>query len=213
VSYDGAPIATLAAWRLAAMRTVMAQAARIAFPFTVAEAARIGLDGIGRALPPSRRATIVAEALETADIAHLADRSMQRLSGGEQQRAHFARALCQLAAGRTIALRQALFLDEPVASLDLKHQFALMDAARRLARQGLAVLAVLHDLNLAAAYADRLVVMKDGAIAADGPPGHVLDRRLVADVFEVDALRAHPALGSLPFILPQALGEAPGLTA
>ncbi len=108
------------------------------------------------------------------------------MSGGEQRRVQFARALAQLEAGRSIADRQALLLDEPVANLDLRHQLALLDAARLAAARGVAVLIVLHDLNLAARYADTLAVMRDGAFVACGPPAAVLSAGLLSDVFGVD---------------------------
>uniref|UniRef100_UPI001FCC9CCF heme ABC transporter ATP-binding protein n=1 Tax=Methylobacterium sp. B34 TaxID=95563 RepID=UPI001FCC9CCF len=174
VAYDGAPVATIPPWRLAATRAVLPQAARLAFPFAAAEVARIGLDGIGRGLGARDRAAILARALARADVAHLADRAYPTLSGGEQARVQFARVLCQLEAGRTVADRQVLFLDEPTASLDLRHQGALLDAAAGLAATGVAVVAILHDLNLAAAYADRLLVLDGGRLVAGGRPAEVL---------------------------------------
>ncbi|MBN9063136.1 MAG: ATP-binding cassette domain-containing protein, partial [Rhizobiales bacterium] len=107
---DGVDIHAMPAWSLAARRAVMAQAARLAFPFTLAEVVRLGIDSVGRLLPPARRRAIVEEALAAADVGALAGRLYQTLSGGEQQRAQFARALAQLEAGRTTSQRQVLFL-------------------------------------------------------------------------------------------------------
>ncbi len=200
---DGEDVYAMAPWALAAQRAVMAQATRLSFPFAAAEIVRLGVDGLGRGLTPARRRAIVADALAAADVSALAGRLYQTLSGGEQQRVHFARALAQLQAGRTLGRPQALFLDEPVASLDLRHQLALMDAARDQAANGVCVVAILHDLNLAATFADRIVVMSRARIAADGRPADVLSRALIADVFGVDLpLSAAPAR-ALPFILPQ----------
>ena len=199
----GEPLRVVPAWRLACLRAVMAQHARLVFPFSVYEVASLGVDGIGRALTRQRREAIVAESLAAAGVIDLAGRRYQTLSGGEQQRVQFARVLCQLEAGRSIAERQVLFLDEPIASLDLCHQLALLDMARSIAARGVAVLIVLHDLNLAVTYADDLVVMDRGRIIAQGAPAATLDEALLRQVFRVDlSLSRAPAPG-LPFLLPQ----------
>jgi iron complex transport system ATP-binding protein len=203
VQIGGEALHAVPAWRLACLRAVMAQHSRLAFPFSVYEVARLGVDGIGRALTRARREAIVAEALAAAGVLDLAGRRYQTLSGGEQQRVQFARVLCQLEAGRSVAERQALFLDEPIASLDLCHQLALLDMARTIAARGVAVLVVLHDLNLAVTYADHLVVMDRGRIIAQGPPAETLDDALLQQVFRVGlSLSRAPAPG-LPFLLPQ----------
>ncbi|WP_439575098.1 heme ABC transporter ATP-binding protein [Phreatobacter sp.] len=197
------PLGAIPAWRLAARRAVMPQAARLAFPFTVGEVVRIGIDGVGRALPRATREGIIAEALSAADVGNLLARSYQTLSGGEQQRVQFARTLAQLRAGRRDGSAQLLFLDEPVASLDLAHQIALMESAASLAREGIAVVAVLHDLNLAATFADRVLVMSRGQTHALGAPAEVLTRRLVREVFGVDLARDEARVAGLPVVLPQ----------
>lgn len=203
VLVDGAPLGGIPAWRLACQRSVMAQHARLVFPFSVYEVASLGVDGIGRALPRQRREALVGECLAAAGVLDLAGRRYQTLSGGEQQRVQFARVLCQLQAGASVAQRQALFLDEPIASLDLCHQLALLDMARSIAARGVAVLIVLHDLNLAVTYADHLVVMDRGRIIAQGAPAATLDDALLRQVFRVDlSLSRAPAPG-LPFLLPQ----------
>lgn len=208
VSHDGVDLREWPAWRLATRRAVMAQAQKLAFPFSVVDVVRIGIDGIGRALAAPAANALIATALARADVMHLARRDYQTLSGGEQQRVQFARVLAQLAAGAGEGSAQVLFLDEPVASLDLCHQFAVMDTAAELARAGTAVVAVLHDLNLAATYADRLVVMQRGAIVAEGAPATILDENLLREVFEVSIrVRTMPET-LLPCILPQARASA-----
>lgn len=201
IHYGSEALAAIPAWRLAALRAVLPQASRLAFPFRVREVARIGLDGVGRGLTRAAREAMVARALAEADLTDLAERPYQTLSGGEQQRTQFARALCQLEAGHSVAAEQVLFLDEPIASLDLRHQIALLDAVAVRARAGLAVVAVLHDLNLAAAYADTLIVMGAGRIAATGTPAAVLDDRLLAEVFGVSLAVGRVPAGQ-PFVLP-----------
>jgi iron complex transport system ATP-binding protein len=203
VRMDGAALPQIPAWELACRRAVMVQNQRLAFPFSVYEVARLGLEGVGRAQPRARKEQIIAQALETAGVIGLAGRQYQTLSGGEQQRVQFARALCQLEAGRSVAGRQILFLDEPIASLDLCHQLSLLDAARTIAAQGAAVLVVLHDLNLAVTYADRLVVMHEGAIVAQGEPSAILDDNLLRGVFRVSLSFSRLPPAGQPFLLPQ----------
>ena len=203
VTIEGVPLAAVPAWRLACLRAVLPQTIRLVLPFTVRETANLGLDGIGRKLDRATRERIVAESLDAADVTHLADRTVLTLSGGEQQRVHFARVLCQLAAGQSVASRQVLFLDEPIASLDLSHQLALLDALAGLADRGIAVLAIIHDLNLAAAYADDLVVIDQGRLIARGSPEAVLTDELLASVFRVHARVGEVPCDGRPFVLPR----------
>ena len=120
----------------------------------------------------------IGRALADADALDLADRYPHELSGGERQRVLVAMALAQEP--------ELLLLDEPTLHMDLAHQVALLRAMRRLQRErGLTVLAVLHDLNLAAAFAPRVVVLHQGSVAADGPPGEVLTPELIERVFGV----------------------------
>lgn len=199
VRWNREKLHAIPAWRLAHRRAVMPQASDLNFPFTVFEVASLGTQGIGRGLSRGDRERLALEALEQADVAHLAPRNYQTLSGGERQRVHFARVLAQLAAGRTLEAQQALFLDEPIASLDLKHQLALLETARELARQGLAVIAVLHDLQLAAGLADELVLLHQGRLVTRGTPDAVLTPATLAEVFGV-TLHAN-ALPTSPWML------------
>ncbi|WP_416447273.1 ATP-binding cassette domain-containing protein [Leucobacter sp. HNU] len=130
----------------------------------------------------------IAEALAAADVAHLGNRRVPSLSGGERARAAFARVL----AGRT----GVLMLDEPTAALDLAHQEAVLSMARERARAGDAVLVVLHDLNLAAAYADRIALLKRGGIVACDTPERVLTAQTVSEVYDTPVeVIPHPTTG------------------
>jgi iron complex transport system ATP-binding protein len=205
VLYDGEPLAKIPAWRLAAKRAVLPQSGGVTFPFTVHEVVALGLAGFGAALTRQAEA-FVADALMAADVGHLAERSFPTLSGGEQQRVQFARVLCQLRAGGTREERQTLFLDEPIAGLDLAHQIAVLETARGLTRHGIGVFAILHDLNLAAAYANELVVISGGRMVDRGTPEAVVTDGLVSETFGVDLpVRAVPPL-PMPFVLPQPRG-------
>jgi ABC-type hemin transport system ATPase subunit len=120
------------------------------------------------------------------DCGHLADRFVTTLSGGEMQRVQLSRVLLQLHHPDGDAPR-CLLLDEPISNLDPAHQHRSLSVARQLAASGAGVLVVLHDLNLAAQYADRIVIMKGGRIVAEGIPREVVTGEIVSSIFEVRA--------------------------
>jgi len=198
---EGENVARLSPGQLALKRAVMTQATQVSLPFLTYEVVRLGLDGIGRT-DARTRGRIVERCLDIADGLHLASRPYAALSGGEQRRVQFARVLAQIEAARTVHDRQALLLDEPVANLDLAHQLALLDAAQRVAERGVAVLTVLHDLNLAARYANTLALMNKGAIVALGAPATVQTSRLLSDVFAVDLVAGTALVSESPVVLP-----------
>jgi iron complex transport system ATP-binding protein len=136
----------------------------------------------------------VAAAMAETEVTEFAERTFGTLSGGERARAALARVLAQ----RT----PVLLLDEPTAALDLRHQDLVLSVAAERARAGAGVLAVLHDLNLAAAHADRVAVVAGGWLRACGPPASVLTSELLTEVYqrEVEVL-AHPRSGA-PLVLP-----------
>ncbi|GAA3363673.1 MULTISPECIES: ABC transporter ATP-binding protein [Saccharopolyspora] len=137
----------------------------------------------------------VAEALELTGIGDLAERAVDELSGGQRQRAWLSMALAQ---GTDL-----LLLDEPTTYLDLAHQVEVLDLVGRLHDEsGRTVVMVLHDLNLAARYADRLVAMRDGAIVAQGAPDEVLTEELLADVFSLNARVIPDPVTGTPMVVP-----------
>jgi iron complex transport system ATP-binding protein len=202
ISCDGAAVRSLSPWFLACRRAIMTQSAQLSFPFLCYEVVRLGLEGIGKSHSRRQSEDLVAQCLSAGGVLHLASRRYETLSGGEQRRVQFARALAQLEAGRSISERQALLLDEPVANLDLHHQFILLDAARSAAARGVAVLVVLHDLNLAARYADTLAIMRNGALVACGTPAAVLSGETLSDVFDVDLTVTASPSGNGVFVTP-----------
>jgi iron complex transport system ATP-binding protein len=138
-------------------------------------------------------AEIVLQALRAADAAHLLGRNYLQLSGGERQRVHLARVLAQLWPGRA---GQVLLLDEPTSMLDPLHQHTTLRAVRTIAASGCAVLVVLHDLNLAARYCDRLLLLAKGRAQALASPAEVLRPDLLEAVFGLRVLvQPHPELG------------------
>lgn len=137
----------------------------------------------------------VASALEMTGMDGLADRTVDELSGGQRQRAWISMALAQ---GTDL-----LLLDEPTTYLDLAHQIDVLDLVQRLHREfGRTVVMVLHDLNLAARYADRLVAMKDGRIVVEGPPADVLTEANLLDVFGLDARVVPDPVSDTPLVIP-----------
>lgn len=206
VAIDGTPIARLARVDVARRVAVVPQVFETLFPFTVREivalgrTSRAGLLGIMRA----EDARAVERAIDDLALRDLADRRIDRLSGGERQRAVLAMALAQES--------EVLLLDEPTAHLDPAHQRATLEHTARLARErGLAVIAVLHDLNLASALATRVAVMRDGAIVRDGDPREALTPALVTEVFGAGlSVVMH---GGRPYVLPEpnAMPGAPRL--
>jgi iron complex transport system ATP-binding protein len=137
---------------------------------------------------------LVETSLRRADVAHLAERTFPTLSGGERSRAALARVLAQDAG--------VLLLDEPTAALDLHHQEMVLRLARERAEVGVAVVVVLHDLGLAAAHADRIVVLDGGRVVVEGTPSEVLRPDLLSEVYRhpVEVL-PHPRTGEL-IVLP-----------
>jgi iron complex transport system ATP-binding protein len=183
VSIAGTPVTRAHAASLARRRAYLPQSSTLEFGFTVFEVALLGrtphLAGAER--PVDLR--IATECLEAAGVGHLRDRRYPTLSGGERQRVQFARAMTQI--WDVAPERRCLILDEPTASLDLAHQHGVLSVARRLATGGTAVAVVLHDLNLAARYADRIVVLARGRVLATGTPSQVLTRELISAAFAV----------------------------
>ncbi|NBE99107.1 ABC transporter ATP-binding protein [Nonomuraea sp. KC401] len=137
----------------------------------------------------------VTEALDMTGLADLAERPLDELSGGQRQRAWISMALAQ---GTDL-----LLLDEPTTFLDLAHQVEVLELVRHLHRQaGRTVVMVLHDLNLAARYADRLVAMRGGRVISSGTPHEVLTEELLGEVFELDAKVIEDPVAGTPLVVP-----------
>ncbi|CAI8764176.1 MULTISPECIES: heme ABC transporter ATP-binding protein [Pseudomonas] len=170
---------------------VLPQVSTLDFAFRVEEVV-----GMGRLPHQSGRVRddeIVAAALQAADAGHLSGRSYLALSGGERQRVHLARVLAQLWPGEA---GQTLLLDEPTSMLDPLHQHTTLQAVREFADRGAAVLVILHDLNLAARYCDRLLLLEGGRPVALDTPEQVLRPEPLKAVFGLEVLvQQHPERG------------------
>lgn len=173
---------------LSRRRGVLLQDNQLLFPFTVHQVVEMGRAPWRRTPLEDDDNEAIAESIRAADIAHLGNRRVPSLSGGERARAAFARVM----AGRT----GVLMLDEPTAALDLGHQEAVLGIARDHALAGDAVIVVLHDLNLAGAFADRIALLQEGRIVACDAPDRVLTAEIVSEVYRTPVeVVPHPVTG------------------
>ena len=178
VLVEGRPVSSWSRSALARLVGVVGQQEEAVFRLTVAETVMLGryarLGPLAAPRPADRIA--VAAALERCDIVGLADRPIDSLSGGEWKRVRVARALAQEP--------RALVLDEPTASLDIRHEMELFELMRQLVDGGLAGLVITHHLNLAARFADRIILLDRGAVVAEGSPGEVMRADILSRIFE-----------------------------
>lgn len=179
----------------ARLRSVLMQSNTVSFPFTVWEIVEMGRAPWARTPKISEDSEAISEALERADVEHLSHRRFNQLSGGERARVSLARVLAQ----RT----PLVLLDEPTAALDLKHQEDVMATVLALAEAGLAVVVVVHDLSVAAAYAHRVCVVVDGELDAVGSPGDVITAERVSRVYGVDVDIENVGRPPRPIIVPR----------
>ncbi len=201
ISLNGRDISTLKPWELAAMRGVLPQSSTVAFPFTVLEIVRLGLAN-GLAAGDDR---LPSQALAHVDLTGFEKRSYQNLSGGEQQRVQLARVLTQVWEAADQEQPKWLLLDEPVASLDITHQFTVLGIARDFVARGGGVVVVMHDLNLTALFADVVYILSEGRVWASGTPSDVLNDETMKQVYGIDLPTNTVPKGKMPFILPQAI--------
>jgi iron complex transport system ATP-binding protein len=196
VEYDGSDIAGWAERQLARCRAVLSQAVEVAFAMPVRELVMMGRYPHFGARPGASDLHVCEEVMRFFEVDAMADRSYGTLSGGEKQRVQFARVLAQIWRPIEGAARY-LFLDEPLTFLDIHHQIDFMDKVRSFASQPDAVVVgVVHDLSLAARFSDRLLVLHEGRILADGSPAEGLREEVLRAAFQVrPVLLTNPATG------------------
>ncbi|MCW3463110.1 heme ABC transporter ATP-binding protein [Chitinophaga nivalis] len=204
IQLGGQSLQQLPAAAQARCRAVLSQKMHLQLPFTVEEIVRMGRY-VYHATPALDKA-IIDYALQVLQIAELRERSWLTLSGGQQQRVHMARVLAQLLETPDLqttdyAGKKMLLLDEPVTGMDIRHQQLALQLAQELTRKGVLVIAVLHDFQLAAAYADKLVLLHRGGIYAAGRPAEVLTAAHIRHCFDIDTqVLTHPSC-SYPLII------------
>jgi len=196
VRLDGRPLTAWTRAERARRVALVPQDPRVEFPYTVLEVVLMGRSPhlSALALPGRRDLEIARAALARLEVAELEARRMDELSGGERQRVFLARALAQEPA--------VLLLDEPTTHLDLRHQTQLHDVARARCREGVAVLTVLHDLNLAATYCDRVVLLAGGRVVREGTPVDVLEAATLERAFGTRVWVGRHEITHAPVVLP-----------
>ena len=185
VEYEGVDVGHASEASLAKRRAVLSQAVEVAFPLTVRELVMMGRYPHFAGRPGPADEKIVDEVMDHFDVTGFSERDYQTLSGGERQRVNFARVLAQLWFDSDASCRY-LFLDEPLTFLDIRHQIDFMKKIRAFAAANdVVTVGVVHDLNLAARFADHIVLLNETRIVTSGTPAEVLTTERIHDVFGV----------------------------
>jgi len=195
VLYRGIEMCKFSPMEIAKEVAVMPQSMEVPFSFSVEEFVEMGrFPHTGRLRAPTaedRKA--IDNAMDMAEVAQLKEKYINQLSGGERQRVFFAQALAQEP--------RFMLLDEPTTHLDIKYQIEAMELMSSLNEKGITIIAILHDLNMAAEYCDRLILLKDGAVKADGNAKEVIDYKTIEDAYKtVVVVRENPISGK-PYVV------------
>lgn len=186
---------------LAKFTAVMQQQNQLQLPFTVFEVVMMGRYPHFKNKETQSDEEIVDAVLVKTGIQKLKNRNYLTLSGGEQQRVHLARVLAQIS-GKKMESPRYLFMDEPSNNLDIRHQHGALNIAKEFAKEGNCVVAVLHDLNLALQYADKIVLLKNGAMKGFGACASVMTDAAISDVYDLPLSIFHPPAGQHPMVMP-----------
>ena len=196
VRYEGEDVRRAAESELAKRRAVLSQAVEVAFPLTVREVVMMGRYPHFGGRPGPADEKIADELMEFFDVTEFSGRNYQTLSGGERQRVNFARVLAQLWRADSSSVKDSsptrapcryLFLDEPLTFLDIRHQIEFMKKVRVFTdAPDVVTVGVVHDLNLAARFADQIVLLDRGRVVAAGTPAEVLTAERIREVFGVE---------------------------
>lgn len=173
--------------QLSVLRAVMTQDYTMGFNFTVEEMVSMGCFAYEQKISQAQRQCIVDEVMKFMHISILSHQHFTTLSGGEQQRTQLARVLAQLWHPHESPTSRYLFLDEPTSSLDIFHQYQVLELAKELTQRNIGVLAVIHDLSLAASFADNLVLLERGNVVKQGKPAEVLQPSFLSEVYGISA--------------------------
>ncbi|WP_373398967.1 heme ABC transporter ATP-binding protein [Algoriphagus halophilus] len=178
VSYNGKLVHHLKLKQLAEIRSVMPQHSQLNFPFSAEEVVRLGLISSSSRSPQH----LISELMEVTNTAHLKEKAFNHLSGGEKQRVHLARVLVQIWENKPFP--RFLLLDEPTSSLDIAQQHAVLKILDRLKSRNIGILVILHELNLAIQYADKIALLKNGTLVKTGEVHAVMEKETLAHVFD-----------------------------
>ena len=185
VFYDNTDIKNISIQERAFIRSVMSQNQPIVFDFSVRDIVEMGWLDKGNIKYSNNINNAIIGVLNDCEIAHLEKRKFNTLSGGEQRRVHFARSLIQLWRESDNKDSRYLMLDEPTSNLDLSHQIKLMNMLKKLANDGVGILLILHDLNLAFNFSDYIAIIKNGKLFAYDKPLNIINKNILEDVFEL----------------------------
>ena len=185
VFYDNTDIKNISIQERAFIRSVMSQNQPIVFDFSVRDIVEMGWLDKGNIKYSNNINNAIIGVLNDCEIAHLEKRKFNTLSGGEQRRVHFARSLIQLWRESGNKDSRYLMLDEPTSNLDLSHQIKLMNMLKKLANDGVGILLILHDLNLAFNFSDYIAIIKNGKLFAFDQPLNIINKNILEDVFEL----------------------------
>jgi iron complex transport system ATP-binding protein len=204
ITLNGSPIQELSLSKLAQHRAVLPQNTSMNFPLNVGEVVRLALS-LSRTSSEEQN-QIIQNCLRLVDAEKFFHRNYLHLSGGEKQRVQIARVLAQLQAYK-IDGNQFLFLDEPTSALDLKHQYSTLRLLQNLCKQqtpnSIGVLLIVHDLNLASLYCDKILLLKDGDLVSHDVPQKVFNTETVTKTFGIDVkVQAHPDIDK-PYLIPR----------
>ena len=186
VSFDETNLKDISIQERSFMRSVMSQSQQIVYDFSVKEIIEMGWLDRGIASYSGNFKEAVMKVASECSVHDLLEQKFNTLSGGEQRRVHFARTLIQLWRPSNSHDPRYMFLDEPTANLDILHEQNLMKLVRSKAMEGIGILLILHDLNLAAKYSDKLVIFKDGSLIKSGSPQEVLQSKVLTEVYGLD---------------------------
>jgi iron complex transport system ATP-binding protein len=213
ITYDGTDLPRIDKLSLARRRAVMTQLPELHFPLSVEEIVMMGRYPHFSFSPTPNDRAICEQVMSHLSIQSLSCRDYLTLSGGERQRVQFARALAQIweapaaleaphsPTGLPASGSRYLFLDEPVSSLDIHYQHQLLQLARDLVKEKIVLIAVLHDLNLALHYSDRMIFMKQGRIVAEGSVPGIMKPALIREVFDIEARLLEDPQSDTPVIV------------
>jgi iron complex transport system ATP-binding protein len=185
--------------QLAKKRAVLSQHYNITFPVTAGEMVMMGRYPYFDNIPRQKDLTIQKQAMELMGVEEFFDRDYNTLSGGEAQKVQMSRVLSQVWQDEA-SEGKIIFLDEPVSHLDIKYQYQLLQVAKDLCHQNITVIAILHDINLAISFADRLLFMKQGAIKYDLSTIEEMTTKMLEDVFDMKLRLLHPE-GHKPVVM------------
>jgi len=205
ITLNGHDLQELSLSEQSVIRGVLAQSTPLSFPFTVIEVVRMGLMAGTASADPAKRKMLPFQALQRVDLAGYENRFYQELSGGEQQRVQLARVLCQMWEATDNGVARWLFLDEPVSSLDIAHQKEVMEIAKDFAARGGGVVAVMHDLNLTAIFADHVIMMRDGTTVASGSVQDVYTSEHLSEAYGCRIDLSTPVAAHIPMVHPAAV--------